>query len=138
MSRTIRLNVRKWRLPGSDNYTVNKNKVVYEKKKDDTERTTSDNSDQDDDNSEAVSKSSSRQSSKRGGSRTKRSRNSSKSSKRSSKSKQKTDNPKNVSVKAGDTLSEIAARNHTTVSKLKKLNNISGSNIRAGKKIRVK
>lgn len=123
---------------GSDNYTVNKNKVVYEKKKDDAERTSSDNSDQDDDNSEAVSKSSSRQSSKRGGSRTKRSRNSSKNSRNSSKSKQKTDNPKNVSVKAGDTLSEIAARNHTTVSKLKKLNNISGSNIRAGKKIRVK
>ena len=43
-----------------------------------------------------------------------------------------------VSIKSGDTLSEIAARNHTTVAKLKKLNKISGSNIRAGKKLRVK
>ena len=37
-----------------------------------------------------------------------------------------------------DTLSEIAARNNTTVKKLKKLNGIKGSNIRKGKKIRVK
>lgn len=44
----------------------------------------------------------------------------------------------NVIIKNGDTLSEIAERNHTTVSKLKKLNKISGSNIRAGKKLRVK
>lgn len=44
----------------------------------------------------------------------------------------------NVTIKDGDTLSEIAERNHTTVSKLKKLNKISGSNIRAGKKLRVK
>lgn len=43
-----------------------------------------------------------------------------------------------VSVKSGDTLSAIAKRNHTTVAKLKKLNKISGSNIRAGKKIKVK
>ena len=43
-----------------------------------------------------------------------------------------------VSIKSGDTLSEIAERNHTTVAKLKKLNKISGSNIRAGKKLRVK
>ena len=35
-------------------------------------------------------------------------------------------------------LSEIAERNHTTVSKLRKLNGIKGSNIRAGKKIKVK
>ena len=45
---------------------------------------------------------------------------------------------KSVSVRKGDTLSEIAARNGTTVSKLKKLNGIKGSNIRAGKKIRVR
>ena len=44
----------------------------------------------------------------------------------------------NVTIKDGDTLSEIAERNHTTVSKLNKLNKISGSNIRAGKKLRVK
>lgn len=45
---------------------------------------------------------------------------------------------KSVSVREGDTLSEIAERNHTTVKKLKRLNGISGSNIRAGKKIKVK
>lgn len=45
---------------------------------------------------------------------------------------------RNVTIRQGDTLSEIAARNHTTVKKLKKLNKISGSSIRAGKKIRVK
>lgn len=43
-----------------------------------------------------------------------------------------------VSIKSGDTLSEIARRNHTTVAKLKKLNKISGNNIRAGKKLKVK
>jgi membrane-bound lytic murein transglycosylase D len=45
---------------------------------------------------------------------------------------------RNVTIKNGDTLSEIAKRNKTTVAKLKKLNNISGSSIRAGKKIRVR
>jgi len=45
---------------------------------------------------------------------------------------------KSVNIKSGDTLSEIAERNHTTVAKLKKLNGIKGNNIRAGKKIRVK
>ncbi|SFG39346.1 membrane-bound lytic murein transglycosylase D [Prevotella sp. KH2C16] len=45
---------------------------------------------------------------------------------------------KSITIKSGDTLSEIAARNHTTVSKLRKLNKIKGSNIRAGKKIKVK
>lgn len=43
-----------------------------------------------------------------------------------------------VAIKSGDTLSEIARRNHTTVAKLKRLNGISGSNIRAGKKIKVR
>ena len=45
---------------------------------------------------------------------------------------------RNVTIKQGDTLSEIARKHGTTVSKLKKLNGISGSNIRAGKKLRVK
>lgn len=45
---------------------------------------------------------------------------------------------KSVTIKNGDTLSEIAARNHTTVKKLRKLNGISGNTIRAGKKIKVK
>ena len=45
---------------------------------------------------------------------------------------------KSVTIRNGDTLSDIARRNHTTVAKLKKLNRISGSSIRAGKKIKVK
>lgn len=58
--------------------------------------------------------------------------------KRGKKGKNKSKKEKNVTVRNGDTLSEIAARNHTTVSKLRKLNGIKGSNIRAGKKIKVK
>ena len=45
---------------------------------------------------------------------------------------------RNVTVKSGQTLSEIAKRNGTTVSKLRRLNGIKGSNIRAGKKLRVR
>ena len=45
---------------------------------------------------------------------------------------------RSVTVRSGQTLSEIARRNHTTVAKLKRLNGIKGSNIRAGKKLRVK
>lgn len=44
---------------------------------------------------------------------------------------------KSVTVRKGDTLGAIARRNHTTVSQLKRLNGIRGSNIRAGQKIRV-
>ena len=54
------------------------------------------------------------------------------------KSRKKSAGGKSVTIREGDTLSEIAQRNHTTVSKLKRLNGISGSNIRAGKKIKVK
>ena len=43
-----------------------------------------------------------------------------------------------VTVKKGQTLSEIAKRNGTTVANLRKLNGIKGSNIQAGKKLRVK
>ncbi|MBR2249879.1 MAG: transglycosylase SLT domain-containing protein [Prevotella sp.] len=43
-----------------------------------------------------------------------------------------------VTVRKGDTLSSIAARNHTTVAKLRKINGIKGNNIQAGKKIRVR
>lgn len=43
-----------------------------------------------------------------------------------------------VAVSEGQTLSEIAEKHGTTVSKLRKLNGIKGSTIRAGKKIRVK
>ena len=44
----------------------------------------------------------------------------------------------NVTVRKGETLSQIAAKNGTTVKSLQKLNGIKGSNIQAGKKIRVK
>lgn len=55
-----------------------------------------------------------------------------------SKSRSRRSSSKSVSVRNGDTLSEIARRNHTTVSKLRRLNGLKGNNIRAGKKIRVK
>ena len=42
------------------------------------------------------------------------------------------------SPRLAETLSQIARKNHTTVDKLRKLNGIKGSNIRAGKKLRVK
>ena len=43
-----------------------------------------------------------------------------------------------ITIRSGQTLSEIAKRHGTTVAKLKKLNNIKGTNIRAGKKLRVR
>lgn len=65
-------------------------------------------------------------------------RSSSSSSKKSRGKKTRTRGGRSVTVKNGDTLSAIAKRNGTTVAKLKKLNGISGSSIRAGKKIKVK
>lgn len=59
-------------------------------------------------------------------------------SKKGKRNRKKSTRSKSVTIKNGDTLSEIAARHHTTVRKLRKLNGISGSNIRAGKKIKVK
>lgn len=59
-------------------------------------------------------------------------------SKKGKRNRKKSTRSKSVTIKNGDTLSEIAARHHTTVKKLRKLNGISGSNIRAGKKIKVK
>lgn len=43
-----------------------------------------------------------------------------------------------VTIKKGESLSTIARKNGTTVEKLKKLNGIKNSNIRAGKKLKVK
>ena len=43
-----------------------------------------------------------------------------------------------ITIQRGQTLSQIAKRNGTTVAKLKKLNGIRGNNIQAGKKIRVR
>lgn len=57
---------------------------------------------------------------------------------RKGKSKRNSTSQKNVTVRKGDTLSQIAARNHTTVSKLRKLNRIKGDRINPGQKIRVK
>lgn len=78
-----------------------------------------------------TSASSSRKSYSRGKSK-RSSRKSSRSSRRRRSSK------KSVTVRGGDTLSEIAARNNTTVKKLKRLNGLKGNNIRKGKKIRVR
>ena len=57
------------------------------------------------------------------------------SSRRNSRKKSRNSS---VTINDGQTLSEIAEKHHTTVSKLRKLNRITGSSIRAGKKIRVK
>lgn len=45
---------------------------------------------------------------------------------------------KTITIRSGQTLSEIAKRNGTTVAKLKRLNGLKNSNIRAGKKLRVR
>lgn len=61
------------------------------------------------------------------------------SSRKSSRSsRRRRSSSKSVTVRGGDTLSEIAARNNTTVKKLKKLNGLKSNNIRKGKKIRVR
>ena len=60
------------------------------------------------------------------------------SSKKSSKKSRRSSGGKTVTIRQGQTLSEIAKKNHTTVAKLKRLNGIKGTNIRAGKKLRVR
>lgn len=45
---------------------------------------------------------------------------------------------KSVTVRNGDSLGAIARRNHTTVSKLRKLNGLRNDNIRAGQKLKVR
>lgn len=61
-----------------------------------------------------------------------------KSTKRGSRSRRSSGRGKTVTIKSGQTLSEIARKHGTTVSKLQRLNGIKGTNIRAGKKLRVK
>ena len=61
-----------------------------------------------------------------------------KSSTKRSRKKASRSRGRSVTVKSGQTLSEIAKRNGTTVAKLRRLNGIKGSNIRAGKKLRVR
>ena len=75
---------------------------------------------------------------KRGGYGSKRGRHNRRYSARSGGRRSRGDSGSSVTIRKGQTLSEIAKRNGTTVAKLKKLNGIKGSNIRAGKKIRVK
>lgn len=61
------------------------------------------------------------------------------SSRKKSSSRSSRTRSRSVTIKNGDTLSEIAKRNGTTVAKLRRLNpGIKGSSIRAGKKLRVK
>jgi membrane-bound lytic murein transglycosylase D len=55
-----------------------------------------------------------------------------------SKSRSRSSSAKRITVRSGQTLGEIARRNHTTVAKLRSLNGIRGSNIRAGQKLRVR
>ena len=61
-----------------------------------------------------------------------------KSSTKRSRKKASRSRGRSVTVKSGQTLSEIAKRNGTTVAKIRRLNGIKGSNIRAGKKLRVR
>lgn len=93
-----------------------------------------------DDDSEQTERSSRKRSlrSRKSQSSSKNSRSSKRQSKKSKKKRNKGQQSKSVTVKSGDTLSEIAERNHTTVKKLRKLNGISGSTIQNGKKIKVK
>ena len=67
-----------------------------------------------------------------------RSKSKHRSRKSSRSSRRRRSSSKTVTVRGGDTLSEIAARNNTTVKKLKRLNGLKGNNIRKGKKIRVR
>lgn len=50
----------------------------------------------------------------------------------------KSSGSRTATVRKGDTLSEIAARNHTSVSRLRKLNGIKGDRINPGQKLKVK
>ena len=110
-------------------YLVKKNQVERVPAKPEQDKTTDSKSDND-----SLQKKASSSRSRSKSSRSTSSRRSTKKS-RSKKSKERT---KHVTVKSGDTLSEIAERNGTTVKKLRQLNGIKGSSIVTGKKIRVK
>ncbi len=63
----------------------------------------------------------------------------SKSKSKKGRNKKRGGKSKSTTIRQGDTLSEIAKRNGTTVAKLRRLNpSIKGSSIRAGKKLRIK
>ncbi|MBR1503717.1 MAG: transglycosylase SLT domain-containing protein [Prevotella sp.] len=76
--------------------------------------------------------------SKRGSYSSKRGRYNRRHNARSRSRRSRGGNEASITIRKGQTLSEIAKRNGTTVAKLKKLNGIKGNNIRAGKKLRVK
>lgn len=57
---------------------------------------------------------------------------------RKGRNSRKSSGSRSTTVRKGDTLSEIAARNHTTVSRLRKLNGIKGDRINPGQKLKVK
>ncbi len=105
-----------------------------------------DNATNDSDNTETKKQSSSKsytstkssKSSSSNKSKNKKDKSSSRSSKNSKSKSKKEQQSKTTKVRKGDTLSEIAERNGTTVSKLKKLNKIKGNKITAGDKIKVK
>lgn len=116
-------------VPMADNYVVKNNTVIMTSA---GRGNTTPTDEEEDEKEEVTTRSTSHKSSSTSRSKSKR------SSKKSKKSSKKRARSKSVSIREGDTLSEIAERNHTTVAKLKKLNKIKGNNIRAGKKLKVK
>jgi membrane-bound lytic murein transglycosylase D len=65
-------------------------------------------------------------------------RNGSRRSARNSRRGSRSSSRGSVTIQKGQTLSQIAKRNSTTVEKLRRLNGIKGNNIQAGKKLRVR
>ena len=60
------------------------------------------------------------------------------SSKRSATRRKSRTRARYVTIRSGQTLSELAEKHSTTVSRLKRLNGLKGTSIRAGKKLRVR
>lgn len=60
------------------------------------------------------------------------------SSKRSATRRRSRTKARYVTIRSGQTLSELAEKHGTTVSRLKRLNGLKGTSIRAGKKLRVR
>ncbi len=73
-----------------------------------------------------------------GNSSSKKSGGKTRSSQSSNSSSSKSKGVKTATVRRGDSLSTIAARNNTTVSKLRRLNGIKGDRIKPGQKLRVR
>lgn len=65
-------------------------------------------------------------------------RQSARSSRNARNARGKSNSGRSATVRRGDTLSDIARRNGTTVAKLRRLNKISGTRIKPGQKIKVK